>query len=149
MIRRLQQGYTGIGALHSKEDKEKIRFCQRCEDLFRVQAVLGPRIMPLDDPGKPIPKPHDYDLWLECRNCGTVYAKHETKVEPTIEPVVDAKTSPFSKSTIRGITNKKKRQRGTNPRINTRDEITDDDVKRELKAGRILVSYSSTDPINL
>ena len=31
-------------------------------------------------------KPQDYDLWLECRNCGRLYQKYETKVEPEIEP---------------------------------------------------------------
>jgi hypothetical protein len=34
-----------------------------------------------------VPKPSDYDLWLECRNCGSVYPKHEVKVEPEIEPI--------------------------------------------------------------
>ena len=44
------------------------------EDMFGVTAKLGPRIMPLDEQtGKPKPKPLDYDNWLECRNCGTVY----------------------------------------------------------------------------
>jgi hypothetical protein len=87
-----------IGALHSKDDRPKIRYCQRCEDLFQVQARLGPRIMPLDEStGKSKPKPSDYDLWLECRNCGTVYAKHDTKVEAVIEPLVQTKTNPFDK----------------------------------------------------
>lgn len=106
MIRRLQPGYKGgVSALHSKEDnKEKQRFCHRCEDLFQVQARLGPRIMPLDETtGKPIPKPSDYELWLECRNCCTVYPKHETKVEPTLEPIVEAQTNPFGKSKIQGV----------------------------------------------
>jgi hypothetical protein len=56
MIRRLQPGYHPIGVLHSKEEKERIRFCQRCEDMFRVQARLGPCIIPLDETtGKPNP----------------------------------------------------------------------------------------------
>jgi hypothetical protein len=46
MIRGLQPGYKPIGVLHSKEaDKPKIRYSQRCEDLFQVQARLGPKIM--------------------------------------------------------------------------------------------------------
>ncbi|MDQ5868942.1 MAG: hypothetical protein M3530_04350, partial [Thermoproteota archaeon] len=88
-IRRLQKGNTGVFAMRSKEEREKQQFCHRCEEMFGVQAVLGPRIMPLDETtGKPTPKPSDYNLWLECRNCGTIYAKHETKVEAVIEPVV-------------------------------------------------------------
>lgn len=49
MIRRLQPGYRAIGALHAKEEKERIRFCSRCQEMFGVVAVLGPRIMPLDE----------------------------------------------------------------------------------------------------
>jgi len=105
--------------------------------------------MPLDETtGKPIPKPSDYDLWLECRNCGTVYPKHETKVEPVLEPIVEAQTNPFGKSKVQGIERKRKSKgRGNNPRINTRDEVKDEDLKRELKSGSVLISYSSTDPI--
>jgi uncharacterized Zn finger protein len=71
-----------VGALHShSDDKPKVRYCQRCNDLFGVQARLGPRLMLPN-----VPKPSDYDLWLECRNCGTVYPKHETRIEAEIGP---------------------------------------------------------------
>jgi len=114
--------------------------------MFGVSARLGPRIMPLDvASGKPIPKPSDYDLWLECRNCGTVYAKHDTKVEAVIEPLVQTKSSPFDKGKIQGVDQRKKVKRGNNPRIKTRDDIKDEDLKRELKDGAQLVSYSSSD----
>jgi len=98
--------------------------------------------MPMDETtGKPIPKPSDYDLWLECRNCGTVYAKHETKVEAIIEPVVKAQTNPFGNSKVQGIEKGKKRKgRGNNPRIKASEEIKDEDLKRELKGGAQLVS---------
>jgi hypothetical protein len=97
-IRRLQPGYHPIGVLHAKEDKDRIRFCQRCEDMFGVSARLGPRIMPLDAiTGKPIPKPPDYDLFLECRNCGTVYPKHETRIEAKIGPIKEPSRGPKGK----------------------------------------------------
>ena len=147
MIRRLQEGYSAIGALHCKEDKERIRFCSRCDEMFGIQARLGPRIMPLDDAtGKPKPKPSDYELWLECRNCGTIYAKHDTKVEAMIEPLVQTKSSPFDKGKIQGMGHRKKGNRGRNPRLKaTEDYIKDEDLKRELKDGAQLVSYSSSD----
>jgi hypothetical protein len=104
--------------------------------------------MSLDETtGKPISKPSDYELWLECRNCGTVYAKHEAKVEAVIEPVVKAQTSPFGKSKAKTISPRKKGMRGNNPRIKPREEIKDEDLQIELKDGAVLVSYSSTDPI--
>jgi hypothetical protein len=57
MIGRLQPGYNGgVGDLHSKETgKEKIRYCSRCEDLFGVQARLGPRIRMMGPDGKTEP----------------------------------------------------------------------------------------------
>jgi hypothetical protein len=147
-IRRLQKGHSAVAAIHPKEGKERIRFCSRCDDMFGVQARLGPRIMPLDEStGKPKPKPSDYELWLECRNCGTIYAKHDTKVEAVIEPLVQTKTNPFDKGKILSIGPRKKGKRGNNPRLkSTRDDIKDEDLKIELKDGVVLISYSSTDP---
>ena len=102
--------------------------------------------MPLDDAtGKPKPKPSDYDLWLECRNCGTVYAKHDTKIEAVIEPLVQTKTSQFDKGKTKSIGMRKKGKKGNNPRIKIRDDIKDEDLKRELKDGAVLISYSSSD----
>jgi hypothetical protein len=144
-IRRLQPGYHPIGVLNSKGDKPKVRYCQRCEDMFRVQARLGPKIMPVDDvTGKPKPKPSDYELWLECRNCGTVYPKHETKVEPELQPIKEPSDGRQAK--VQGLGHKKKHKRGMNPRLKAREDyIKDEDLKRELKDGAELVSYSSTD----
>ena len=85
MIRRLQPGYNGgVGALHSQsnEDEKKIRYCSRCEDLFQVQSILGNRILGIGEV-----KQSDHDLWLQCRNCGSLYQKNEVKVEPDLDSV--------------------------------------------------------------
>jgi len=147
MIRRLQNGYSAISAVHTKEEKERIRFCSRCQEMFGIWARLGPRIMPLDDAtGKPKPKPSDYELWLECRNCGSLYQKHETKVEPELEPIKEPSDGRQAK--VEGIGKKeKKKGRGNNPRIKTRDDIQDPDLIRELKDGAQHISYSSSDPL--
>ena len=51
--------------------------------MFHVIARLGPKVLLPN-----VPKQSDYDLWRECRNCGgTLYPKHETKVEPELEPI--------------------------------------------------------------
>ena len=120
--------------------------------MFGVVARLGPRIMPLDEvTGKPIAKPLDYDYWLECRNCGTVYPKHETKVEPELEPIKEPSNGKQAKITGPGSAahnQKKGKGRGNNPRLkNKRDEIKDPDLIRELKDGAVLLSYSSSDPL--
>ena len=148
MIRRLQSGYnSGVGALYShSDDKPRIKYCQRCLDLFQVSARLGPRIIPLDvASGKPIPKPHDYDLWLECRNCGSLFQKHETKVEPELSPIKEPSTGPRGK--LQGIEKRKAKGRGHNPRLeNNKWELKDSELNVELKSGAVLLAYSSNDP---
>ena len=42
-------------------------------------------------------KPQDYDFWLECRNCGRLYQKYKTKVEPEIEPIKQPMNEPKGK----------------------------------------------------
>ena len=130
-----------IGALHSKDDRPKIRYCQRCEDLFQVQARLGPRIMEIGGP-----KPSDYDLWLECRNCGSAYPKHEVKVEPELEPIKEPSDGKQAKS--QGIEKRRKTKgRGYNPRLKRNKwEIKDSELNAELRSGAVLLAYSSTDP---
>ena len=43
--------------------------------------------------------PSDYDPWLECRNCGSLYQKHETSVEPELEPIKEPYNGSESKDT--------------------------------------------------
>jgi hypothetical protein len=145
MIRRVQPGYNGgVGALHShSDDKEKVRFCPRCEELFQVHARLGPKIMMPE-----VPKPADYDLWLECRNCGTVYPKHETRIEAEISPIKDPMMGPKGK--VQRVERKPKQRvgRGHNPRLKSNKwEIKDSELNAELRPGAVLMAYSSTDPI--
>ena len=87
MIRRLQSNYKGgVAALHShsKDEEKKIRFCSRCEG-YGIQSVLKGRILGIGES-----RPPDYEHWLQCHNCGTIYAKHEVKIEPEIGPIKDA-----------------------------------------------------------
>jgi hypothetical protein len=151
MIKRLQPGYNGgVGALHShSDDKPKVRYCQRCLDLFQVSARLGLRIMPLDvASGKPILKPHDYDLWLECRNCGSLYQKHETRIEAEIGYIKEAMTGPKGK--VQKVEKKPKQRirRGNNPRVKgNKWELKDSELNAELRSGSVLLSYSEVQPI--
>lgn len=91
--------------------------------MFGVQAQLGPCIMPLDEiSGKPKTKPSDYEPWLECRNCGTIYAKQDTKVEAVIIPLVQTKTNPFDKGKTQGVGQRKKGKRGRNSRLKATED---------------------------
>lgn len=147
MIRRLMPGYNGgVSALHSKESisEKKIRYCQRCEELFQVQSILGNKILGVGEV-----KQSDYDLWLQCRNCGSLYQKNEVKVEPDLDSVKIVSNG--KKGKIQGIEKKPKKRignsRGSNPRLKgNKWEIKDSELASELKSGSVLLAYSSTDP---
>jgi DNA-directed RNA polymerase subunit M/transcription elongation factor TFIIS len=145
VIRRLQPGYNkGVSALHSKEyiNEKKIRYCSRCEDLFQIQSILGNRILGIGEV-----KQSDYDLWLQCRNCGSLYQKNEVKIEPDLDSV--KVLSDGKQGKIQGIEKKRKAKgRGNNPRLkNNQWEINDEELKRELKDGAQLISYYSNEPL--
>ena len=136
----------GVAALHSKEaiNEKKIRYCSRCEDLFQVQSMLGNRILGIDEV-----KQSDYDLWLQCGHCASLYQKNEVKVEPDLDSV--KVLSDGKKGKIHGLEKKSKRignRRGNNPRLKgNRWEIKDSELNAELKTGAVLVvAYSSSDP---
>ena len=146
MIRRLQPGYNGgVAALHSKEsiNEKKIRYCSRCENLFQVQSILGNRILGIGEV-----KRSDYDLWLQCRNCGSLYQKNEVKVEPDLDSVKVVSNGKKGKIAVEKKP-KKRIGRGNNMRLkNTKSwEITDDELKKELASGCQLLSYYSNEPI--
>jgi hypothetical protein len=100
LIRRLQPGYHPIGVLHSNEDtKPKIRYCSRCEEGYGLLSKLGSKILGIGES-----RPADYDHWVQCHNCGQVYAKHEVKIEPELSPIKEPSDGKQAKS--QGIANK-------------------------------------------
>jgi uncharacterized Zn finger protein len=105
--------------------------------------------MPLDvASGKPILKPRDYDLWLECRNCGSLYQKHETRIEAEIGYIKEAMTGPKGK--VQKVEKKPKQRirRGNNPRVEgNKWELKDSELNAELRSGSVLLSYSEVQPI--
>jgi len=150
MIRRLQPNYKGgIGVIYSKEShKERTRYCSRCENLFQVQSILGSRILGVGESKQP-----DYDLWLQCGNCGSIYRKNEVKVEPDLESI---KVPSYGRQgrQIRAVEGKKidkkkrGRGRGNNPRHgNSKYEINDEELQGELRQGAQLISYYTNEPL--
>ena len=123
-------------------NEKRIRYCSRCEDLFQVQSILGNKILGIGEV-----KQSDHDLWLQCRNCGSLYQRHEVKVEPDLDSV--KVPSNGQKAKIQGIVKKKAKGKGNNPRLknNNRWEIKDEDLLRELKDGAQLISYYTSEPL--
>jgi hypothetical protein len=65
----------------------------RCEEGYGVQSLLKGRILGVGEA-----RPADYDLFLQCHNCGgQVYLKNETRIEAEIGPIKEAMTGPKGK----------------------------------------------------
>lgn len=125
-------------------------YCERCDMEYGVKSLLGPRIMPLDEDGKPEPKPADYDEWLQCRGCGTMYRKQEVKQEAKLGDFVETSdndkkseiTSLYSRGSERGTTAKRLKQKKRKEQL---DSIKDEDIKREVKmGGEVTIEEDST-----
>jgi hypothetical protein len=94
-----------------------------------------------------VTKPSHYDLWLECGNCGTVYPKHDTRIEAEIGPIKEPTIGPKGKVQSVEKIPKQRIGRGSNPRVKgNKWEIKDSELKEELKSGSVLLAYSSNDP---
>lgn len=136
-----------------REEEVRKMYCERCDMEYGVKSLLGPRIMPLDEDGKPEPKPADYDEWLQCRGCGTMYRKQEVKQEAKLGDFVETSDNPhddkkseitslYSRGSERGTTAKRLKQ---NKRKEQLDSIKDEDIKREVKmGGEVTIEEDST-----
>jgi len=141
-----------------REEEVRKTYCERCDKEYGVKALLGPRIMPLDDKGEPEPKPTDYDEWLQCRGCGTMYHKQEVKQEAKLGDFVETSDNPHDdkKSEIttlyargRGTTTKRLRLKQKKKQEQL-DSIKDEDIKREVKmGGKVTVEEDSTSDVRV
>ena len=122
-------------------DDEEASYCAHCLD-YGFKVPLQNRIYP---EGEPVPA--DKDQWRQCVDCGTVYAVYELEKESQIKNVVETIDSPFDSGVDflgvdRRVLGKKKRKQ----QVDDYDYINDEDLKRELKKGSKLLSYSEQMP---
>ena len=120
-------------------DNDEVKYCPHCEK-YGFKEKLEPRIYPANEP-----KPTDSDQWKMCSECGTIYALYELSKESQITDVVQTTDSPFeSGKDFLGIDSRKLRNKRRKKQ--ELDYIEDEDVKRELKKGHTLLSYSEQMP---
>lgn len=88
------------------------------------------------------------EKWLQCSNCGKIYAKYEVKTESQIEPLTTAIENPFNmeKDQIQGIGESRKYDRSgitQSKKKKKKDlsEIKDEDIRKEVARGSKLLSY--------
>jgi len=76
-----------------------------------------------------------------CGACGSIYAVYELEKESQITDVVETTDNPFDTGKdFLGIDNRKSRKRKSKDK--DLDWINDDDLKRELRKGHTLISYT-------
>jgi len=137
-------------------------FCPKClkMGLKGADYVLRPRIYDLK-PGDVLP--NDADRWLQCYVCGTCYPKHDipqvgsltTDVETIYSKFPLVKTTEdvlISEEPLPPDKDPKKGRRGFNPRYEENRGIgeqatqqrliKDEELKKELRRGARLLSYS-------
>ena len=145
---RIIRKRSGVGLIGEDEYERIIReFCPSCESQG-IKALLGPRIY-FDEKGKRRQPDSDWQNWKQCTLCGQVIETYKIKREAHIVSEIELPESPFD--SIGRITPigdyKGKYKRGENPRNEKKDlldYVHDSDVKKELRKGATLISYSES-----
>jgi hypothetical protein len=121
------------------EDEPK-SYCKHCLE-YGFQVPLQNRIYP---EGEPVPA--DKDQWKQCLDCGSIYAAYELEKESQIKNVVETIDSPFDSGVEFLGVDSRKSSRKKRKQDDDYDYINDEDLKRELKKGSKLLSYSEQIP---
>ena len=107
---------------------------------YEIHNKLKPRILKRGEQ-----RPPDYEMFIQCWECGTVYPLHQTFVEPEIKDSLETVKSPFESnesvfiSTDSRATTRRKRERmarkGVHKYRSKRidyEEKQDPDIQREI-----------------
>ncbi len=77
---------------------------------------------------------------------GSLYQKHETKVEPELEAIKEPSTGQKGKVQRVGQNPSSELEEAATRDLNNKWEIKDSELDAELKSGAVLLAYSSNDP---
>lgn len=135
MIRR-----SGIEIIDFTEYDENIRYCKSCLE-YGFQVALKNRLYENNQIAV------DHEDWLQCYQCGSIYSVNEVQQEAKIKDVVEKIENPLdiAKNEFLGVDSRKS-ARKKRERKHDYDWIKDEDLKRELRKGAILESYSEQIP---
>ena len=145
-IKRLKDNFHSIGIIDSEDfgrTRKAPQYCTRCLE-WGMRERLGPRLYPVDSKVSQAEK----DNWLQCSNCGKVYAKYEVKQEGQLEPIKEAIQNPFDleKDQIQGVGQSRRFDRSgiTQARKKKKQdlsEVKDPELRREIAQGSELLEY--------
>jgi hypothetical protein len=135
----LRRSRVGIIDFNDADDDEKISYCKNCLK-YGFHVPLRNRIYPDNEP-----IPVDHSNFLQCHECGLIVPIYELERDSKIQDAVSVSDNPFNdgKSFLgidsRKLSKKKRRQLDY-------DYINDEELKRELRKGSTLISYSEQLP---
>jgi hypothetical protein len=138
------KNYVGI-VIDDHED-DVVRFCRYCL-VYDVKIKLGPRQAKHGDERGP-----DWDLFMQCPNCGKITPKHEEKQEQEVSAFVEVTDNPFDdgveilgarpkRNSPAGIKERDKRMKERN-RMHHKDKEIDDAI-RQFGEENVKVVYDS------
>jgi hypothetical protein len=145
-IRRVQEGYSGVGVVFSRSSHREIAYCQRCLKLANRHSILGNRIYLPDEFGNTTIPP-DADDWLQCHKCGTIYPRYEAKQEGDIVTLTEPHDNPFAwgRNNIQTSDSRKfDRTCKTQTKKQFKQDLSEykeEDIKEALRKGAKLVNY--------
>jgi len=87
------------------ENEGVIKECAHCLE-YDIHNKLKPRILKKGEQ-----RPPDYEQWIQCWECGTVYPLHQTFVEPEIKDSLETVKSPFESNELVFLTDSRATQR--------------------------------------
>jgi hypothetical protein len=122
-------------------DDSKKSYCKHCLE-YGFKIPLRKRIYQNE------PIPSDHDQWRQCHECGLIVPVYELQKESEIKDVVETVENPFdiAKNEFLGTDSRSAKKRKRLKDKQDFDYINDDDLKRELKKGSTLLSYSEQLP---
>ena len=134
------------GIIGNYDDDTETRYCIRCLE-YGLYKILQERVYKPAKPNEPKqPLPRDHDDWLQCHNCGKVYAKYEVKTEDKLNDFAEINDNRHDVGgVVLGIGNKKKKtdiQKQHDILLKQIDAEQDPDIKQELRKGNV-VEYDS------
>lgn len=86
--------------------------------------------------------PYDANQWLQCHHCGLLVPLHDIPKEGQLTTDIERITTKFTTQKESEHYDKPKHRRGFNERLDREEEIKDPELRKELKKGAKLISYS-------
>jgi hypothetical protein len=91
-------------------------------------------------------KPPDYDDFKYCNECGTIVPLYEVKNQGKLEGIVEPSDNPVDRGdVITGLNDRKGRIKKLKMK-QSRKQVDDEEVQKQLDKGYQLVKYIKTNP---